>query len=1559
MKKILGLDLGTNSIGWALIEQNFTKKEGRILGMGSRIIPMDAKELSNFSNGQTVSATADRTAARSMRRLYQRDNLRRERLHRVLNILGFLPEHYAKDIDFEKYFGQFRKGTEPKLAYRAADDGKHHFIFKKSFQEMVEAFKAAGQNVKIPHDWTIYYLRKKALSQKISKEELAWVLLNFNQKRGYYQARGEEDEFDASKDKQFVVLTVAEVKDSGEEVKGKKLYDVIFDNGWEYDKQVVKTENWIGKTKEFIVTIKELKNGTIKRTFKEVDSEKDWIAIKEKTQDEIRKSGKTVGDYIFHSLLERPDQKIRGKLVKTIEREFYREELERILDAQIKLHTELQDDELYAQCVQELYKHNESHKANILDRDFNYLFIEDIIFYHRPLKSKKSTISNCPFESRMYKKDGEEIEVPIKCISKSHPLYQEFRLWQFIHNLRIYQREAEENGKPVFDKDVSSQFLKEEEDYVELYRFLNQRKEISQKALLKHYKLDEKSHRWNYVEEKNYPCNELRAEIKTRLNKLDGVKAEEYLTGDFITNLWHIIYSVRDRKQYNSALETFAEKQGFETEAFKEAFIKMNPFDSDYGGYSEKALKKLLPLMRRGKYWDKEAIPEDAKSRIADIMERLDDIGRDKEKIEKVSDDDIPKPVLKSFAKVSDAHKGLNTYQASYAVYGRHAELSEITRWTTPQNITDYLNPKVEGGFRQHSLRNPIVEQVVTETLRLVRDIWKHEKYGNGKLGYFDEIHVELGRDMKNSSKVREKMTKTINQNTDTNERIKNILQEMMEDSDIEGDVRPYSKGHQEILKLYEEGVYATSGESYRGIAKKEIEDVRKKSSPSKKEITRYKLWLQQGYVSPYTGDTIPLNRLFTSEYEVEHIIPRSRYFDDSLSNKVICESAINPYPYKGSRTAYQFIREMGGSIVPELSLNGKSVRILKLEEYEARCKKHFGENKKKLEFLLSDEVPEGFINRQLNDSRYISKVVKGLLSNVVREENEKDATSKHLVPVVGKITSQLKRDWGLNDVWDELLTPRFERMNKLTDSTDFRFETEDGHGNRYMINTVPDELAKGFSKKRLDHRHHALDALVVACTTKDHTNLLGNKHANSKNKRYDLKHKLSFKTKPDASGNYRWQFYSPWENFTVDAKKVLETTVVSFKQNKRVINKATNKYYKWKMEDGKMKKVLVEQKGSNWAIRKAMHDPMPYGEVKMPFDVLDIHNSVGRRSEIMDEKIRDQVEEVFGQFGTVGKAQSHLKKNPVENAYGYPVSKARFKIANTKYAKRQPFEKLTAGSLSTVVNKIDEKGIEHPESQKAIVKATEEVQKQIWKVQDLQLQLDLEEHLYQNLSTNRIPIALFSSEGVEDFNKNRLKKNRKPVKNLRFAESGEKRFALGDSQDTRHKMMETTEGGNMYFNIYWDEKGQKRNYETVPLNEVIKHQKSVTSIKKDERTEAPLNPDLGRFLFSLSPEDLVYVPTDEEMEDPSSVDFQNLSKSQHERIYKMVSTTQNKLQCQPFCYATEIKKNENGSSNKTERILDYPNSQSVLDEKEDFVMIKSRCWKLRYDRLGNLSIAV
>ena len=198
-KKILGLDLGTNSIGWAVVNAEATDKGLQpisIANAGSRIIPMDAKEMGDFENGRSISQTRERTQARGTRRLYERRALRRERLNRVLNLMGFLPEHYAKHLNRH---GQLNKGQEPKLAWCPDESGKMQFLFKSAFNEMIEELYTLhpefrnGQKM-IPYDWTVYYLRKKALKQAIYKEVLAWLLMAFNQKRGYEKLRGQEEE---------------------------------------------------------------------------------------------------------------------------------------------------------------------------------------------------------------------------------------------------------------------------------------------------------------------------------------------------------------------------------------------------------------------------------------------------------------------------------------------------------------------------------------------------------------------------------------------------------------------------------------------------------------------------------------------------------------------------------------------------------------------------------------------------------------------------------------------------------------------------------------------------------------------------------------------------------------------------------------------------------------------------------------------------------------------------------------------------------------------------------------------------------------------------------------------------------------------------------------------------------------------------------------------------------------------------------------------------------------------------------------------------------------------
>ncbi|MDN3667752.1 HNH endonuclease domain-containing protein [Echinicola jeungdonensis] len=149
---------------------------------------------------------------------------------------------------------------------------------------------------------------------------------------------------------------------------------------------------------------------------------------------------------------------------------------------------------------------------------------------------------------------------------------------------------------------------------------------------------------------------------------------------------------------------------------------------------------------------------------------------------------------------------------------------------------------------------------------------------------------------------------------------------------------------------------------------------------------------MNKKYRSPYTGEIIPFTKLFTSEYEIEHIIPQSRYFDDSFSNKVICEASVNKL--KDNQIGLEFIKNHHGEIVENGF--GKSVKIFEVRTYETFVKDHYSKSFSKRNKLLMEEIPEKMIERQINDTRYISKYISAVLSNIVRSEtNDEGINSK------------------------------------------------------------------------------------------------------------------------------------------------------------------------------------------------------------------------------------------------------------------------------------------------------------------------------------------------------------------------------------------------------------------------------------------------------------------------------------------------------------------------------------------------------------------------------------
>lgn len=1544
MKKILGLDLGTNSIGWAVINaeeisrDNDTKylKPISISSAGSRIIPMSADILSDFDKGNSISQTAERTRLRMVRRIHERCILRRERMLRTLKTMGFLPAHFSEQIDS---FGKFINDSEPKLAWFKREDGGSNFLFLDSFKEMLEDFaihqpQIVANGKKVAYDWTIYYLRKKALTQRISKEELAWILLQFNQKRGYYQLRGEEEEEKSNESIEIISAKILTVERKEKDKKYEKYwYEMSLDNGMLYRAPFYNdVSNWQGESKDFVQKTTILKDGSTKTelsflpTMDEIErmdpqrKAKMYAKIKLRTEKDIEKSKETVGSFIYDTLLKKPNLKIIGKFIRTIERKFYKEELIKILKVQQELIPELKDSSLYNKCIEALYPFNEAHRNNIVKPDFINLFVNDILFYQRPLKSKKSLIENCPYE---YRKDKDGNLYPIKCIARSNPLFQEFRLWQFIQNLRIYQREKIVNngqldlfnntttGKLLTDVDITSELLSSEDDYVKLFEWLNDRSSIKQDTLLNSYfKIkkekgkDKYPYRWNYVEDKEYPCNETRAAMLNGFEKCNI--SQELLTPELEMALWHILYSVEDKIEICKALKTFADKNNF-GDNFAEIFSKMKPYKKEFGSYSEKAIRKLLPLIRIGKYWNKESIDSKTLDRINKII-----TGEYDETIKnRVREKAIKLTAIEHF-------KGLPIWLACYIVYDRHSEAKEVEKWEKPEDIDRYLK-----NFKQHSLHNPIVEQVITETLRTVRDIWKKE-------GNIDEIHVELGREMKNPADKRRRMTERILQNENTNLRIKTMLMEFINPELGIENVRPFSPSQQEILKIYEENALdnlTKEDNEYEFVSK-----ISKTAQPSKSDVIRYKCWLEQKYRSPYTGIMIPLSKLFTPAYEIEHIIPQSRYFDDSFSNKVICESEVNKL--KDRQLGYEFIKNCAGQRVP-LSLGG-SVEILSLEKYEKLVKDFYAGNRIKMKKLLMEDIPDDFIERQMNDSRYISKLIKGILSNIVREkqedgEYEQEAVSKNLISCNGNITDRLKKDWGMNDVWNHIILPRFQRMNELTGTKKFTTLNREGH----EIPEMPLELQRGFNKKRIDHRHHAMDAIVIACTTRDHVNLLNNEAAHSKHNknRQQLQNKLRHFITLTIDGKERrfaQYFLKPWDTFTTDAWQVLQNIIVSFKQNLRVINKTTNSYLHYD-ENGK-KKYVKQTHGDSWAIRKSMHKDTVFGEVNLQkIKTVSLNEALKKPEAIVNKDFKKKVKELLLE----GRDAKFVKKYVEDNKDIWTdINTSKIEIyyftKDEKKRNGEPKERYFA-TRKALDDSFDQKKIKES-------------------VTDTGIQKILLAHLE---SKGNNAEQAFSPEGIDEMNRNIVALNggrfHQPILKVRVYEKADK-FAVGVLGNKGKKFVEADDGTNLFYVIYQNSDKQ-RIFATIPLSLSIECQKDdsknwitllderlrdKTSIERLQKYQKLEIPKEAQLLFILSPNDLVYIPTDKEIED-------GILQPNTDRIYKTVSF--NKKQC--FCIKNNVatpivNKVEYTTSNKMERTISGE-------------MIKETCIPIKVDRLGNI----
>ena len=368
--------------------------------------------------------------------------------------------------------------------------------------------------------------------------------------------------------------------------------------------------------------------------------------------------------------------------------------------------------------------------------------------------------------------------------------------------------------------------------------------------------------------------------------------------------------------------------------------------------------------------------------------------------------------------------------------------------------------------------------------------------------------------------------------------------------------------------------------------------------TPTKSRIQKYRLWEESGGCCIYCGKHFGVEQFLRGEeIEVEHIIPRSILLDDSMSNKVCAHRSCNQE--KGNRFAMEYIQSKGWE-----------------QDYIKRVDslfhaKKISHSKRQRLLMLPKDLPEDFIERHLRLSQYISREAQGILRKGIRLVSASE----------GSVTAKLRKLWGYDNILRDLNLERYRSMGETEVVT-----VEHRGGER------TDERIKDWSKRK-DHRHHAIDALVVACTRQSYIQRL-----NSVNAEPDCQEMDAFikeqQQKPSHSKGQKLSSLENWlirqPHFTTgEVMKHAEGILVSLRPGKRTISRGRN-IYKRSGKTDVQRGVLIP--------RGALSEETIYGVIrvdgedkvvcKYPLQSLKLKDVEYIVDEVLREKVRERIEQ-------------------------------------------------------------------------------------------------------------------------------------------------------------------------------------------------------------------------------------------------------------------------------------------------------------------------------------------
>lgn len=944
LKTILGLDLGTTSIGFAKIIEDDNYQNSSVELIGVRVNPLTTDEQTNFEKGKPVSVNATRTLKRSMRRNLDRYQLRRKNLIEVLQL--------NKIINNETKLAEDGKGTTHTTCALRAMAAINEIPLEAFARVLLAINKKRGykssRKAKNEDEGQIIdgmAIAKRLYEENLTPGQLAYKLLKEGKKYlpDFYRS---DLTTELNKvwvfQKQFYPEILTDEFRKHIEGKGQRATSAAFWGKYEFntaenkgtrDEKKLQAYQWRSNAiseqlskEEVAYVITEINN--------DLNKSSGYLGAISDRSKELFFNKQTVGQYLYQQLKLNPHTRLKGQVFY---RQDYLDEFETIWETQAKFHPEL---------TKEL-------KEEVRDI---------IIFYQRKLRSQKGLVSLCEFESKELEveKNGQKIKkrIGLRVAPKSSPLFQEFKIWQVLNNLEFKNKSTKE----IFIPDLQAK--------QQLFDELNIKGNLSASEAIKILGYKTKDWEANYPTLEGNRTNKSLYDAYLKILEIEGYDEDILKLSD--SDDIDVSKIERPASEIKKMILSIFEILGINTSILD--------FDAELGGkdFERQALYQLWHLLYSAEDDAKKYPQEDI------FTYGNDNIGLKKKLCEKFGFKPEHAKVLARIA-FSDDYGNLST-KAMRNIYPYIKELTydkaclqagyrHSASSLTKEEIENRPLEKRLELLKKNELRSPVVEKILNQMINVVNTLIddenaKRKTHGLPEDFHFDEIRIELSRELKKNAKERAEMTSNINAARQQHEKIVKILQ------------------------------------SEFGVP-----------NPTRNDIIRFKLYEElknNGYKDLYTNTYIPREILFSKQIDIDHIIPQMSLFDDSFSNKTVIFRKDNQD--KGNKTAYDYILSKYGNNAAESFVN----RITHLFEL-AKKNKEEGISKAKFQKLQKriTEIGDGFIERDLRESQYIAKKAKNMLYTICR----------NVVSTNGEITARLREDWGLINVMQEINLPKFRAL--------------------------------------------------------------------------------------------------------------------------------------------------------------------------------------------------------------------------------------------------------------------------------------------------------------------------------------------------------------------------------------------------------------------------------------------------------------------------------------------------------------------------------------------------